>query len=666
LIMGSKDDQLHQQRESCRGSEMGAPAQDKTSGPVQRSRDLARSNALLAGLSQVSTRIATTPDPNQVMETLGNELRALGLNCYVAELDQDNQSIIIRFISVESNVLELAEKMLGIQILGFRVPCDRWAAYEDLVQRHKPIFTDNLISMMAEALAIPRPLVTQVAQLTGASTDTPVIVLPLIITKQTWGMLVVWGADLWEEDVPALMVFAGQVAAVLESARLRTSERQRATDLTRSNDFITALSRVAARIGATLDLDEVLDALGVELKRVGITCIVALLEPEDKTLVIHYTSIESGILEKAQRLLGITMCGMRMPRERFPIWDEVIEGGRPVFVSDAVELAAPSMPSAMKPLITRVFRMGGWTPEDRVIWLPLSVGDQVRGGLAVWGPDLREDDLPTLVVFASQVGVTIESARLYAAERQRTQELAQLSEKLTVELAERRRAEEQVKASLQEKEVLLKEIHHRVKNNLQVVSSLLNLQSEQIQDPWITEAFRDSQNRVRSMALIHERLYQSENLAVIDFSDYVRNLAEHLLRSYGVGAENVALDVEADVVFLDIDTAAPCGLLLNELVSNALKHGFPDGRKGLVQVGLYADQDSHLTLTVSDDGIGFPKDADMQSATSLGLQLVHTLVQQLDGRIEIHSRNGTTINVTFPVPSQLRSCQDVQGPNPGR
>jgi two-component sensor histidine kinase len=310
--------------------------------------------------------------------------------------------------------------------------------------------------------------------------------------------------------------------------------------------------------------------------------------------------------------------------------------------------------------------MGGWMPEDRVVWLPLSIGDQVRGGLAVWGPDLREDDLPTLLVFASQVAVTIEGARLYTAEQKRTQELAQLSDKLMVELAERRRAEDQVKASLQEKEVLLKEIHHRVKNNLQVVSSLLHLQSEQIQDPRITEAFRDSQNRVRSMALIHERLYQSENLAVIDFAAYVHNLAEHLLHSYGVGMENVTLDVEADAVSLDIDTAAPCGLLLNELVSNALKHGFPDGRKGVIQVGLCSDQDGHLTLTISDDGVGFPKDLDMQNTRSLGLQLVQTLVQQLDGRIEVHRRNGTAFRVTFPVPPQSRRWHDVQGPNPGR
>jgi two-component sensor histidine kinase len=640
--------------------------QDETLNPDQRPRDLARSNALLAGLSQVATRIAATPNPDQIMEALGNELLALGLNCYVAELDQDGQSAIIRHVSLGSNALEMAEKTFGLQLYGLRVPYDRWADYESVVQRNEPMFIDNLVSMIARSLAVPRSLVAQVARQTGMSAGTPAILLPLMITEQTRGVFVVWGADLCEEDVPALMVFASQVAAVLESARLRASERQRATELTRSNDFITALSRVAARIGTTLDLDEVLGTLGAELRRVGITCIVALLEPEDQALVIRYTSITSGILEKAERFLGVAMRGTRMSRERFPVWEDLVERGNPVFVPDAVELAGASLPTALKPLIEHVFRMGGWMPEDRVVWLPLSIGDQVRGGLAVWGPDLREDDLPTLLVFASQVGVTIESARLYTAEQKRTQELAQLSEKLMVELAERRRVEEQVKASLREKEVLLKEIHHRVKNNLQVVSSLLNLQSGQIQDPRITEAFRDSQNRVRSMALIHERLYQSENLAVIDFSDYVRDLAEHLLLSYGVGAENVTLDVEADAVFLDIDTAAPCGLLLNELVSNALKHGFPDSRKGVIQVGLCSDQDGHLTLTVSDDGVGFPKDIDMQNARSLGLQLVQTLARQLDGRIEVHRRNGTAFIVTFPVPSQLRSWQDAQGPDPGR
>ena len=209
----------------------------------------------------------------------------------------------------------------------------------------------------------------------------------------------------------------------------------------------------------------------------------------------------------------------------------------------------------------------------------------------------------------------------------------------------RKQVEERIKASLKEKEVLLKEIHHRVKNNLQIISSLLNLQSGYIQDKHAGEMFKESRNRVRSMALIHEKLYQSKDLARIDFAEYVRHLTTHLFRSYGVNSHAVGLKINVDKVLLDIDTAIPCGLIVNELVSNSLKYAFPPGVAGEICVDLHRENDGTLALLVSDNGAGLPPDFDVRQTESLGLQLVSTLADQLAGTITLDHNGGTTFKI---------------------
>jgi two-component sensor histidine kinase len=215
------------------------------------------------------------------------------------------------------------------------------------------------------------------------------------------------------------------------------------------------------------------------------------------------------------------------------------------------------------------------------------------------------------------------------------------------DITERKQAEEQVKASLKEKEVLLQEIHHRVKNNLQIVSSLLSLQSGYIEDHQVLTSFQDSQDRIRSMALIHERLYRSENLAQIDFAEYIQDLATYLFRSYNATQRGITLNTRVEKILLDVDRAVPCGLILNELVSNALKNAFPDGQCGEICIKLQADGPYQARLTVSDDGIGFPADLDFRITSSLGLQLVNTLVDQVEGIIKIERDPTTVISITF-------------------
>jgi len=215
------------------------------------------------------------------------------------------------------------------------------------------------------------------------------------------------------------------------------------------------------------------------------------------------------------------------------------------------------------------------------------------------------------------------------------------------DITERKRAEEQIKHSLKEKEVLLKEIHHRVKNNMQIISSLLSLQSDHITDERALEMFRESQTRIRSMALIHENLYQSEDFAHIEFGEYIKLLTGDILRFYGESAQEIVLKIDAENILLGIDTAIPCGLIINELVSNSLNHAFPDG-EGKITVKFSTIDENTLELVISDNGIGIPDSIDIRTTESFGLQLVTLLAEeQLEGNINLDRNGGTAIHITF-------------------
>jgi PAS domain S-box-containing protein len=213
----------------------------------------------------------------------------------------------------------------------------------------------------------------------------------------------------------------------------------------------------------------------------------------------------------------------------------------------------------------------------------------------------------------------------------------------------RKAAQEQIQASLREKETLLKEIHHRVKNNLQVISSLLGLQAHRITDEQVLASLRDARERVRSMALVHEQLYLSDSLSAIDFRAYVRQLAGKLVHAHN---PDVSVDIDVDSVELAVDRAIPCGLIINELLSNALEHGFPggeapDGRAPQVAVVFHRRDDTYH-LTLRDNGVGLPEaDFETLKADSLGLELVATLADQLDGTLDYTTNGGTSFDITF-------------------
>jgi PAS domain S-box-containing protein len=216
------------------------------------------------------------------------------------------------------------------------------------------------------------------------------------------------------------------------------------------------------------------------------------------------------------------------------------------------------------------------------------------------------------------------------------------------EITERKRVDEKIKASLQEKEVLLKEVHHRVKNNLQVISSILSLQGEKVENQEVLDILRETQNRVRSMALVHEELYQSDTLSRVDIGDYVRRLSTTLFHSYRPEGVDVHLELDIGDIRVPVDDAVPCGLIINELVSNALKYAFAGRKRGKVAV-IFHEEGENFVLRVVDNGVGVPRGLDLNTAETLGLQLVATLTRQLRGSIECVRRRGTTFTMTFPI-----------------
>ncbi|HEV3205018.1 MAG TPA: histidine kinase dimerization/phosphoacceptor domain -containing protein [Gemmataceae bacterium] len=265
----------------------------------------------------------------------------------------------------------------------------------------------------------------------------------------------------------------------------------------------------------------------------------------------------------------------------------------------------------------------------------------------------RAPDTPFIVVTGSiSEEVAVECMKQGATDYLLKDRLIRLGQAVTRALEqkrlrfERKRAEEQIKASLKEKEVLLREIHHRVKNNLQIISSLLQLQSAYVESKHDLRIFRESQNRIKSMALIHQKLYQSQDLAKINLAEYIRSLARHLFQSFGIDSEAISLEISAQEVALGIDTAVPCGLIINELITNSLIHAFP-AQKGRISIDFHRNQDNKFSLTVGDNGVGFPKTIDVRNPQSLGWQLIGALADQLGATVDITNGDPTAVTITF-------------------
>jgi len=288
----------------------------------------------------------------------------------------------------------------------------------------------------------------------------------------------------------------------------------------------------------------------------------------------------------------------------------------------------------------------GWTATAVLIAIPVHAAETAN---AIG----TENDWLTL-------GGLLVLATVFLAYRLQIRLVKKKTVELRRELFERQVAEKELlssqqklRRSLAEKESLLKEIHHRVKNNLQVVSSLLYLQEEVLTDPKGIDILRESQNRIKSMALIHEQLYSTDDFARIDFGRYVHELASNLTDAYGIDPAHIQLNIRADDVSLGVDMAVPCGLIINELVSNAFKHAFSPDTKGIINIVIRNLDSGRMTIEVADNGIGIADKPAGTDSKSLGLRLADTMTTQLGGRLEVATDNGTRFSTVLNVSERL-------------
>jgi len=417
--------------------------------------------------------------------------------------------------------------------------------------------------------------------------------------------------------------------------------------LSKKNRYESIINIVTRSVHQSIDLQEVLEyAVDAMSKNIdGVDNVSIFLVEREEAVLKSYR----GYTERAINRLK------RIPYAEGFTWKTIIDG-KPNYVAD-VDKDSVIGPAGKK------FGTKSYAS------MPIHFDGKTVGALNI--NSLRknafdEEELKLLEVVSQQIGVAIKNAKqaeylriseealqraneeLELRVKERTKRLSEKNKELKKEIAKRRNAEEQTKASLYEKELLVKEIQHRVKNNLQVITSLLDLQNEYVKDGTFKTILVDVQNRIRSMALIHEQIFQSKNVAKIDFEEYIRNLVTYLFNSYGVNTQEIRLGVKIRDASLNVNRAIMCGLIINELVSNSLKHAFPKRERGQrINLELYSESQRCL-LSVSDNGIGFPKDLNFRKTESLGLQLVLSLTRQLEGSLQLNREHGTQFKIVFP------------------
>jgi PAS domain S-box-containing protein len=612
----------------------------------QRTTELSRSNSLLASLHSIATGLMVSQGSKEILDILSAELRRLGIGYEITLYDPATDELVVQFLSAGASLLKIIEKLAKVEIKGFRIPASA-PFIAELLENGKARYVENPLEVtLSLPIGIPKPIIEQTFRLVLGSQPRPAIYLPLKVGERKIGLMAVWGEDLKPEDIDIFIAFVAQIAVALDNSRLLDSEHQHALELAHSNSLLAALHSVAAGLTISRGSDETLDILSSELNRLGIGHGITLYDPETDELISQYVSLDMMLLKRLEKLLGPRVQEIHVGRRtsaKTPFIAELLETGSARYMDDLLSvLTALQVPPSMpKRILPQAMKLVLGTSSIPVIFLPLKVRDRKIGLMAVWGHDLKPDDVDIFIVFVAQIAIALDNSRLMDLERQRAVELE-------YKVAERTH---QLESLLQEKEMLLREVYHRVKNNLQVVNSLLNLQTPRLETQPDRQIVVDIRERVRAMALIHEKLYQSGDLARVDFSEYVQSLAGSLARIYTYDGNEVAIKIHVGKIWLGLDTAVPCGLIVNELIANSFKHAFPipgSGRKPEIVVEMHMDANGRYILTISDNGVGIPKDLDWRNAQTMGLQLVTMLIEQLNGEISVtHHDAGTMFTISF-------------------
>lgn len=405
--------------------------------------------------------------------------RNLGYAISVSEaalFSEDGQNVTLRFGYHAHPLVAAIIKKSGIPLHGFQMSRSRFADIGVDLNRGKALFFEDAITWSASAVpGLTVSAMENALRLLGTPGTEQLALLPLITSNSFIGVLGIWGTGINREDLPNLSVFAGAVAGLIQNSRLYTLEQESNRGLTRSTTVISALATVASAVSEGQTSDEVIRILKNQMGKLEFKILLAGLS-EDKT----YAAIDpSSVLPEAMKMLkertGIEFNGISLPKERWSLLErDYFSQRKSLFVPDLYEFANMLLPMIPVKVLKQIFKSTVGHVDDKAVFIPLFAEEDLWGVLGIWGRNLQEDDIPALTVFAAQVSTTLKNARQLEDERFRSAEISN---------------------SLHEKEILLKEVHHRVKNNLQIISSLLNLQAETITNPEVLSKFSESRDR---------------------------------------------------------------------------------------------------------------------------------------------------------------------------
>ncbi|MBI4813002.1 MAG: PocR ligand-binding domain-containing protein, partial [Methanobacterium sp.] len=433
----------------------------------------------------------------------------------------------------------------------------------------------------------------------------------------------VMSEDQFRKITRVLFAFANQLSSLayqnVQQTRFITERQKAERDLQQSLHEKETMNRVITQLVGTSKTSEIYHIVGETIKELlpSSYVIISGITPDKKNIRIVECFGFEKYLSELENILEIDPYKINIPV------NNISQKEMDYYLSDHLKESTKGMYNlAFRKISLKVFRMIERVLDIRKVYnMGFRCNGQHYGGLSIALPQEQlmkhERTIETIVSQASMA-------------------------------LQRSFAEKAIKESLDEKEVLLREIHHRVKNNMQIINSLLSLQSQHVEGEETLDVLKESQGRVRSMAMIHEKLYQSPNFTKIDFKDYIEKLASNLIYTYQVQARDIKQVFDVKDVEMNIDTAIPCGLIINELVTNSLKYAFPQSSdtNGIIKIELNQEED-HFKLVISDNGVGLPSHIQPENTETLGLQLVNNLVNQLEGTIKIDRTHGTKFTIIF-------------------
>jgi len=648
-----------------------------------------RTESLLSALNAASRSMQQALTTEAIFQATVREFKNLGFSLIITPVDPEKKRLYPGYMGYDSKIVGPIESLLKITQKNFSISIEGIGVYEKIVDNKQSIYIENNLEILKQIL--PQSMKRYAGKIIESLGLSKTINSPIVIENKVVAILHVYSESLRKEDVPAVTAFANQIAAAwrkaklledlekelkekkLTEAALKESEEKYRAVMEQSIENIYIMDMKSKRVKeANPALRNLLGYTQEEIKKLKIYDFIKqpkddvnekIDELEEKRHIFvgerQYVCKDGRLVDVEVNASIINYLGKKA----------VCVVSRDITERKKSERVLRESESLFRSLFeNNIIGIYRTTPEGRIImanpalvkmlgyssFQDLADRDLEKNGFEIGYS--RQDFKQEIEEKGQVIGLEAawkknDGSILFIRESSRVirdQEGKPLYYEGTIEdITERKKDEELIKASLREKEVLLREIHHRVKNNLQIITSLLRLQSSRVEEDAIQEMFKTAQSRIRTMALIHEKLYQSQDLSKIDLSQYIRNLSIHLLNIYRTDPEKVSLNIEIGDVFLDINTAIPCGLIINELVSNSLKYAFPANRSGSIQVKLDVDKKGKHILMVADDGVGLPEGLQVESTDTLGLQLVYDLTKQIQGRLTVEMKKGTLFRIVF-------------------